>query len=61
MTLFGIVTAYQWDLGYGNKAERINRIYHNITDPALSKYWFAPVTLPLPPWRDDVKEEEDEG
>lgn len=38
LTVLGVVTAYQYDLGYGDKANRINKYSIEIgNDP---KYWF---------------------
>lgn len=38
VTILGVITAYQWDLGYGDKANRINDYAKEIgQDP---KYWF---------------------
>jgi hypothetical protein len=38
------VTAYQVDLAYGNKLDRVNRMMNEIVDSG--KYWFTPLTPP---------------
>ncbi|KAG2383096.1 hypothetical protein C9374_004433 [Naegleria lovaniensis] len=37
---FTLVTLYQWDFAYGNKLERIDKIFNKLQD---EEHWYTPV------------------
>ena len=40
-----IVTAYQWDLAYGTKLERINQHFNDIIEKEQEQHWFLPLRV----------------
>jgi hypothetical protein len=51
ITIYGIFLAYQYDMAYGSKMERINGIMNDILTKETDKHWFTP----LSPSDSDVK------
>eukprot|EP01108_Squamamoeba_japonica_P008620 TRINITY_DN76_c0_g2_i1.p1 TRINITY_DN76_c0_g2~~TRINITY_DN76_c0_g2_i1.p1 ORF type:complete len:127 (+),score=5.02 TRINITY_DN76_c0_g2_i1:159-539(+) len=47
VTILGIVSAYQYDMGYGTKLNRVNAEMNKIIDEEGSdKHWFVPLWPP---------------
>ncbi len=44
LALYGVVIGYFWDMAYGTKMERINRMMNDILTKEKDEHWFAPLT-----------------
>jgi len=41
LTIYSYIFAYQWDFAYGNKAERVNKMFNDII--TSEQHWFTPI------------------
>jgi hypothetical protein len=44
LALYGVVVGYFWDMAYGTKMERINKMMNDILTKEKEEHWFAPLT-----------------
>jgi hypothetical protein len=43
LAVYGVIVAYQWDMAYGTKMERINGIMNDILTKEKNQHWFTPL------------------
>jgi len=44
ITIYSYILAYQWDFAYGNKTERVNKMFNDII--TTEQHWFVPIEDP---------------